>query len=276
MVQHVSIIFIHLNLFFLQKTLLTFIHFSAEWQNVYQLIFSKNSTKDDQKRGLDTITTWQMRTTHLPSGVEGTLCILEAILIEKENLTERQYQILCASSIMRFLNICVAHRAQVNSFTRTARDNCIPDWIISIRHDFAHSQKLPSISLLNLALKESFKWLETTYWHPELATMSDNIISGVNTVEAKMGSCSLDVHQLMGLYCNVFEYDAKNLCYDEFIQNKLELVDAEGQLDEYPKAIIYLLESQLTYLCDYEWDKCIDEIIHSHFYTVHPNTLIGK
>ncbi|XP_017777595.1 PREDICTED: uncharacterized protein LOC108563431 isoform X2 [Nicrophorus vespilloides] len=186
---------------------------SSEWKHVYTLLCNKNKQRDALQQAMDIITLWKTRQDLLPSGIEGTLCLIEAILINEETVTERQYSQLCASSVMRFLNVCVASRAPTNSFTKVAKQSNIPDFIIQMRHNFAHSHKLPKPSMLKLALNECFNWVKETYWHQNLLLINDHIANGC---------FDPNISKLIHIYANLCYYYGQDLDVPDYILNYLD------------------------------------------------------
>lgn len=99
-------------------------------------------------------------------------------------------------SFFRFLNICGAKSDQQGNFHKAARKNNIPQWLIAIRHDFAHDQKVPSKYATNLALKFSLKWLKENYWEIEKDNLTDFISDNSNLIRN-------NINNLCRLYCNM-------------------------------------------------------------------------
>lgn len=68
--------------------------------HVYSLAYSNNL--ENQQKALNILKIWKTRTPILPAGVEGTLILLEALLIEDENLSQEQVAQLYSVGLMRF------------------------------------------------------------------------------------------------------------------------------------------------------------------------------
>lgn len=113
----------------------------------------------------------------LSSGVEGTLIILNALLIDTDTISDENLCLLYATSIMRFLNLCAANSKKQGTFYETARKNNLPDWLINIRHDLAHDQKVPSKFMLLYSLNFCLDWLKREYWDVQNNLVADFIAS---------------------------------------------------------------------------------------------------
>lgn len=76
----------------------------------------------------------------------------------------------------RFLNLCAANSDRQGTFYSSAKKNNIPDWIIDLRHDFAHAHDLPPLPLLTLSLNFALNWLEKEYWSVHNNDIKDWIV----------------------------------------------------------------------------------------------------
>ncbi|GJQ67881.1 hypothetical protein Trydic_g16642 [Trypoxylus dichotomus] len=114
---------------------------SYEWRYVYSLIYSQNSTKSDKEKAVEILQIWKVRMPILFAGLEGTLIILNAMLYDDSKFTRAELSSFYALAIMRFLNLCAASSDQQGTLFRVAKKRKLPDWLVSIRHDLAHSQK---------------------------------------------------------------------------------------------------------------------------------------
>ncbi|KAG5878142.1 hypothetical protein JTB14_032253 [Gonioctena quinquepunctata] len=154
---------------------------TAEWKSIYAMLTAE--TRDKYEESLKIMRIWKIRTPLLSAGVEGTIIIMEAILFDELNSSDTQMRQIYAISLLRFLNICAANSDKQGAFNRTVTKNDLPRWLIDIRHDIAHDHRLPSKSLLKLALQESLKWLMEKYWKVQNDMISDYIITdeSVNT-----------------------------------------------------------------------------------------------
>ncbi|RVE54298.1 hypothetical protein evm_001125 [Chilo suppressalis] len=137
---------------------------SAEWLQVYENIFIHHN----KETALQTILIWKSRCPSLPSGIESTLSLLE-VLIQDENATnianDQLLRLAYSSAVMRFVNHMLdTETAKGTSLYKAAKNMEVPDWIIDLRHDTAHSNNLPSIELLREASQIGLEWLERNYW----------------------------------------------------------------------------------------------------------------
>lgn len=69
---------------------------------MYHLIFSENTSAQSKSEALQILKIWKARQNLLSSGVEGTLIILGALLMDSNNLDEEKICLLYATSIMRY------------------------------------------------------------------------------------------------------------------------------------------------------------------------------
>lgn len=77
--------------------------------------------------------------------------------------------------VFRFLNLCAANNKKQGTFYETARKNNLPDWLINIRHDLAHDQKVPSKFMLQYCLNYCLDWLKREYWDVQYSIIKDCI-----------------------------------------------------------------------------------------------------
>lgn len=89
--------------------------------------------------------------------------------------------ILCWNS--RFLNICAANNERQGTFYQSISRTDLPKWLIDIRHDIAHDNKMPSISLLEIGIKKSFEWLMEKYWKVQNTRICDFNVSEMMETE---------------------------------------------------------------------------------------------
>lgn len=60
--------------------------------------------------------------------------------------------------------------------------NELPNWLVSIRHDIAHSHKVPSLSMLEMSLKFCLEWLKEKYWGVQGDNMVDFVVEEGDSV----------------------------------------------------------------------------------------------
>lgn len=85
--------------------------------------------------------------------------------------------------IFRFLNLCAANNRKQGTFYETARRNNLPDWLINIRHDLAHDQKVPSKFMLQYCLNYCLDWLKKEYWDAQYGVIRDFV--AMNKIQKK-------------------------------------------------------------------------------------------
>lgn len=81
-------------------------------------------------------------------------------IIEYKNISQN----FTITNHYRFLNLCAANNKRQGTFYETARKHNLPDWLIDIRHDLAHHQKIPSKFILTFSLDYCLAWLKKEYW----------------------------------------------------------------------------------------------------------------
>ncbi|XP_028165223.1 uncharacterized protein LOC114356316 [Ostrinia furnacalis] len=138
---------------------------SKEWLDVYENVYiSKNKTEAH-----NLLLIWKARCPSLPSGIESTLTLLEVLIQDENNVStmgsDQLLRLAYSSAIMRFVNHMLdTETAKGSSLYQAANRLGVPDWIIDLRHDTAHSNNLPSIELLREASHIGLDWLEKNYW----------------------------------------------------------------------------------------------------------------
>lgn len=139
---------------------------SEEWHCVFKDIYSENPNKRDAINGLQM---WKARCPALPSGIESTLSLLQ-VHVQDENSVidignDQILRLAYSSALMRFVNHMLdAETARGTSLYNAAKNAGVPDWIVDLRHDTAHSNNLPSLALLRDACLISLDWLQKNYW----------------------------------------------------------------------------------------------------------------
>nr|CAH7764925.1 unnamed protein product [Callosobruchus chinensis] len=161
---------------------------TLEWRKVYYSLHSGSET--DYNTVLRTLKIWKSRTPHLSAGLEGTLIVVQALLLEDNKLEEMQITQIYALSIMRFLNLCAANTDRQGTFTRSVEQHDLPKWLADIRHDVAHAHKLPSKDILKVGLETALQWLLERYWNQQFDLIQDFEIFeehlGLEVIEAVM------------------------------------------------------------------------------------------
>lgn len=153
---------------------------SAEWLKVHDLIYSPNSTLETKREALKQLLVWKARCPSLPSGVESTLTLLQVHIqdakIFEDAIDEQLLRLAYSSAILRFVNHMLdTETARGSSLYRAAKYLGVPDWIIDMRHDTAHSNNLPSIEILRDACSISLDWLQKFYWEKHKMCIKDYV-----------------------------------------------------------------------------------------------------
>ncbi|CAG9566198.1 unnamed protein product [Danaus chrysippus] len=186
-----------------------------EWHEVYEDLYGLTSTFATKQKALDCLLIWKARCPSLPSGVESTLTLLEVHLQDKSSLiqlhSDHLIRLAYSSALMRFVNHMLdTQTAKGQSLFQAAKNLNIPEWIIDMRHDTAHGNKLPQIELLREACTLSLVWLKNYYWDKHKEYIGDYIVGQVamqrnereNKIEALINFCvSLSICSHPG--CNV-------------------------------------------------------------------------
>lgn len=151
---------------------------SEEWCNVYEKIYAPATSFLQREEALNVLLVWKARCPSLPSGIESTLTLLEVHMQDIKNtdnlVNEQLLRLAYSSAIMRFVNHMLdTETAKGTSLYQAAKNLGVPDWIIDMRHDTAHSYNLPSIELLREATSISLEWLQKHYWDKHKACLND-------------------------------------------------------------------------------------------------------
>ncbi|XP_041980884.1 uncharacterized protein LOC121734377 [Aricia agestis] len=151
-----------------------------EWCEVYEHLFSTESTILLKKRAIDVLHVWKARCPFVPSGIESTLCLLEVHIQDEEGIcyenSDQLLRLAYATALMRFVNHMLdKETAKGTGLYKAAKNLGVPDWIVDLRHDTAHNNKLPSIDLLREACVVSLDWLKVNYWDKHKDAISDYV-----------------------------------------------------------------------------------------------------
>ncbi|XP_050349854.1 uncharacterized protein LOC126773175 [Nymphalis io] len=154
-----------------------------EWQDVYDKIYAQTSTLTSRQIALDHLLIWKARCPSLPSGIESTLTLLEVHVQDLNNknieiCSDHLIRLAYSSALMRFVNHMLdKETAKGLTLYQAAKNSGIPDWIIELRHDTAHSDRLPPLNLLREATLTSIQWLQNNYWDMHKQCI-DNLVIG--------------------------------------------------------------------------------------------------
>jgi len=74
--------------------------------------------------------------------------------------SETSLQLAYSTALVRFVNNLTSAATKFkDSMYLTAHKQNIPDWVINLRHDVAHSASLPPLPLLHQAIHLARQWL---------------------------------------------------------------------------------------------------------------------
>ncbi|XP_049872015.1 uncharacterized protein LOC126370927 [Pectinophora gossypiella] len=161
---------------------------SKEWYQVYDNIYSTMATFTTKQEALEMLLVWKARCPSLPSSVETTLTLLEVHIQDLKNtndhINENMLRLAYSSAIMRFVNHMLdSETSKGVSLYQAAKNLGIPDWIVDMRHDTAHSNNLPSIEILREACSVSLNWLQGSYWDKYKLIIAD-YVSGQKEIDS--------------------------------------------------------------------------------------------
>ncbi|XP_028027545.1 uncharacterized protein LOC114241030 isoform X1 [Bombyx mandarina] len=148
---------------------------TEEWLKVMNLIYSENP---DENEALKWLLLWKARCPSLPSGIESTLILLQVHIQDlnspDDNGNDHVLRLAYSSAIMRFINHMLdVSITKENTLSKAAKNVGIPDWIVELRHDTAHNNNLPSLSLLRDATQFGLDWLKSNYWKEHKLLITD-------------------------------------------------------------------------------------------------------
>lgn len=169
---------------------------NEEWHKVYDEISSSSTNKEN---ALNTLLVWKARCPSLPSGIESTLTLLQVHvedLRQSQDVTDDQLiRLAYSSAVMRFVNHMLdTETVKGSSLYRAAKNLGVPEWIVDLRHDTAHSNNLPHIALLREACTISLQWLQKNYWDKYKTNIQDYISGQKDIVNSDMNKISELIH----------------------------------------------------------------------------------
>ncbi|KAJ0175181.1 hypothetical protein K1T71_009322 [Dendrolimus kikuchii] len=172
---------------------------SAEWNGVYQELYSDSANKENV---LNQLLIWKARCPSMPSGIESTLTLLQVYVQDhissKDIATDQILRLAYSSAVMRFVNHMLdTETTKGSSLYQAAKNLGVPDWIIDLRHDTAHSSHLPSLQLLRDATLIGLDWLKKNYWEKHQPYVQDYIsgqqeenVNDENKIAVLMNFCT--------------------------------------------------------------------------------------
>ncbi|CAH0588001.1 unnamed protein product [Chrysodeixis includens] len=189
---------------------------SAEWQHTHNLISSDDIDKKEE--ALKMILVWKARYPNLPSGIESTLCLLQVYVEDMRHnsavtgiaANDHMLRMAYSTAIMRFVNHMLdCETEKGTSLYKAAKLLGVPDWIVDLRHETAHSSTLPSLKLLRDACSIALNWLKEKYWDQHKPYITDyysgqkDYLYGDGIITPFINSCiSLGICSLPNLKIN--------------------------------------------------------------------------
>lgn len=187
---------------------------SDEWHYTYRNLLSRDLARKEE--ALKMLYVWKARCPALPSGIESTIGLLQVHIEDmKSNNTDSGHQstndemlrLAYSTAIMRFVNHMLdCETEKGTSLYRAAKMLGVPDWIVDLRHETAHSSSLPPTILLKEACSLALNWLWENYWDKHKPFIKDFIsgqkdyVNGDGTITHLINSCiSLGICSLPNL-----------------------------------------------------------------------------
>ncbi|XP_047506651.1 uncharacterized protein LOC125050692 [Pieris napi] len=153
---------------------------TKEWLKVYNSLYCTTSD-NDYPNALKWLLIWKARCPSLPSGIESTLSLLDVYVQDTNAVDKTDDQLIrlaYSSAIMRFVNhMFDSDAAKGKSLYRIAETRGVPDWIVDLRHETAHSNNLPSLELLREATSICLQWLHDNYWLLHKEILKDYVVN---------------------------------------------------------------------------------------------------
>ncbi|KAF9812666.1 hypothetical protein SFRURICE_018096 [Spodoptera frugiperda] len=212
---------------------------SEEWHSVYNDL--ENSSANKEKL-LERLLIWKARSPSLPSGIESTLSLLQVYVEDKKSEDGSSDQLLrlaYSSAIMRFVNHMLdTVTVKGSSLYQAARTLGVPDWVVDLRHDTAHSNTLPPLKLLRDGCLVSLQWLLLNYWDKLKPYIQDYVCGQEDPVTGDL----YKIEALFNFYislgiCTQTKLKMKNLSEipnakmrDTIVSNAIELLQDQVDL----------------------------------------------
>ncbi|KAK8747708.1 hypothetical protein OTU49_016550, partial [Cherax quadricarinatus] len=146
-----------------------------EWMDVYKAIFSDDI--NCWKEAKDTMLVWQARVNKLPIGIDVTLPLLEAKVLDADPTVENSVKsILLATAVQRFVS-CIVKLPQTKYYQKQtmhdlARDIGLPMHLVDLRNEIIHGTGgWAGGQTIHKALETSYDWIKNYYWENEWKKM---------------------------------------------------------------------------------------------------------
>ncbi|KAG7165146.1 Ribosomal biogenesis protein LAS1L-like [Homarus americanus] len=148
-----------------------------EWLEVYEGAFSDDISR--WKAALNAMIVWQARVDKLPSGIDVTLPLLQAKVIDADPTVEKSVKsVLLATAIQRFVSSIVklpqTKYFQKQSMHDLATDIGLPLHLVDLRNEIIHGNGgWTGGQTVHHALETAYKWIKGYYWDAESKEMQD-------------------------------------------------------------------------------------------------------
>lgn len=150
---------------------------TAEWIETYEAAFSSDVSR--WKDAKDTMLVWQARVEKLPAGIDVTLPLLQAKIIEMDPSVEAAVKsIFLASALQRFVTAIVKlpqtkyYRAK--SIHHLALEIGLPMHLVDLRNEIVHGHGgWGGGESVHKGLEVSYKWIKWFYWDAEFQKMQN-------------------------------------------------------------------------------------------------------
>jgi hypothetical protein len=143
----------------------------TEWESVRNDFLSNE--KEELEKTIELLNMWKCRMgRNTPIVIEITELVLRAIAVDKfcdanNALAVSNAALILSAVIIRFINyvneVCQPVGGKLISIAQAVSKRNIPEWVVKIRHDAAHSH-MPPLSLLRKAVDFCRKWLWKEHW----------------------------------------------------------------------------------------------------------------
>lgn len=158
----------------------------AEFDTVYEWLFSPNNTAETKLMALEQMKLWKIRLLNLtPASVLSTMSILEVQLKDdpsQERLfSSEELRTMYSNAFTRFINYMssIMRSRTLQSMYSTARELGIESFLVDLRHLCAHGQVLPSLGTSRRTATYCMNWLHEFYWDRERNYITDAEVHNV-------------------------------------------------------------------------------------------------
>lgn len=142
-----------------------------EWIETYKAAFSNDVGR--WKDAKDTMLVWQARVEKLPAGIDVTLPLLQAKIVEADPTVENAVKsIFLASALQRFVT-SIVKLPQTNYYKAQSMHNLaleigLPMHLVDLRNEIVHGHGgWAGGETVYKALEMSYKWIKGYYWDAE-------------------------------------------------------------------------------------------------------------